>query len=407
MSTATTVQTPVQTTMQTTMRAPWRRLRADRRPGTTVLAVVLAAALAFFTSSTLVQFDDGWELWPALTGGVAFPVVSVLLMLPNPVHYRTAGLSMGQWRLDHGILVALAAVAHLAWPVWALVNQVPHARQVPAWAPALPAVAVIVTVALVLHYYRHLLTGRATGAGQRFTTTPLAYRVFLARRGPVAWRTVYQPVGTVALVAVTVISVWVTVGGDDPYDGQIVTAGFLLAALVTAPVVAASRATATAVGMTRRAWVRDTLLAVSVPQAVVGVVTVLVTVPINGQHDRGLPLSSLLGGTGSATADLDYLQFSLYLTVVVATAVVAGAFAVSVSYEDWGTAIMWLIFFNLVTTGIPLFGFTSSTAAWPSAVAAAAMVVLAFFLTRYARARVLLGQPDWSGTGMIAGTRTA
>lgn len=382
----------------TTMRSPWERLRADRPPSTTLVFLLLIAVMAFLTSSTLVQFHRGWQPWPAVTGGIFFPALSVLMLLPNPARYRVVGLSMRQWVVDHGMLVALVAVIHLAWPVWAVARPVDDAEQVPVWMPVLPAVAILGVVVLVLCHHRHVLSGRLVGTRARFSGMPLHYRVFLARRGPVAWRTVYQPVGLTALVTVAFLSGWMLY---DEGDNQIVTGAFLAAALATAPVVAASRETANAIGMTRRSWVRHTLTAISVPQGVVGVIAAFVQVEVSGT----MPLSSFIGGSVNPIYSAEPLQLSLYAVVVVVTAFIGSAFAVSVSYEDWGTAIMWLIFFNILVGLVAVFGFTSSAGPWPGIAAVVVSALLARYLVKYAVRRTLLGQPDWTMTNIIGGPR--
>ncbi|MGV0869628.1 hypothetical protein [Corynebacterium kalidii] len=382
----------------TTMRTPWQRLRADRRPDSTLVLLLLVGVMAFFTSSTLVQFNPGWEPWPAVTGGILFPALSVLLLVPGPARYRVVGLPVRGWLLDHGLLVALVAVIHLAWPVWAVARPTDMSAGVPGWVPLLPAAAIVLTGAAILHHHRHVLSGRVVGTGYRYAGTPVHHRVFLARRGPVAWRTVYQPVGTTALATVAAFVVWILF---DRGDSQSVTGAFLVAALVTAPVVAASRSTAAAVGMTRRAWVGHTLVAVAVPQAVVGVVATVFQVSVTG----GLPLGSFLGGTGSGQPSATSL-LPLYLVVVVFMAVTGGAFAVSVSYEDWGTAVMWLIFVNVVATvAVAVFGVTTAWAPWLSVVAVPVSALVAYGLSRYAVRRALLGQPDWTMTSIIGGRR--
>lgn len=382
----------------TTMRSPWERLRADRPPSTTLVFLLLIVVMAFLTSSTLVQFHRGWQPWPAVTGGVFFPALSVLMLLPNPARYRVVGLSMRQWMVDHGMLVALVAVIHLAWPVWAVVRPVDDAEQVPVWMPVLPALAISGVLALVFWHHRHVLSGRAVGTGARFTGTPLHYRVFLARRGPVAWRTVYQPVGLTALVTVGVLSGWLLY---DDGDNQIVTGAFLVAALVTAPVVAASRETANSIGMTRRSWVRHTLTAIVVPHGVVGIIAAFVQVEVSG----AMLLSSFTGGSVDPTSSVEPLQFLLYAVVVVVTAFIGAAFAVSVSYEDWGTAIMWSIFLNIVVGLLAVFGFTSAAGPWPGVAAVVVSALLARYLIKYAVRRTLLGQPDWTMTSIIGGPR--
>lgn len=383
------------TTSATTMRYPWERLRADRPLSSTAVILLLVLVTAFFTSSTLVQFDEGWEPWPAVTGGLFFPVLAVLLVLSNPARYRVVGLSVRQWRLDHGLLLALVAVAHLAWPVWALVDGIDVAQQVPGWTPLLPAAGIVAPTALVLHHYRRMLAGQVTGTGHRFAGTPWYYRVFLARRGPVAWRVVYQPVGTVSLAAVIVLVIWSSV---DSSEVQMVAGGFLVAALATAPVVAASRTTAAATGMTRRTWVRHTMAAVALPQAVIGAVQAVTVSAVNGE----MPLSSAVGHADPVT-DLRPVAVATYLLLIASTALISGAFAVSVSFEDWGTAVMWLIFFNIVTGLIVMLGFTMSDALWPYLVAVALNCLVAFYLGKYAQRRTLLGQPDWTMTSIISG----
>ncbi|WP_145942066.1 hypothetical protein [Corynebacterium glyciniphilum] len=370
----------------TTMRSPWERLRADRPPSTTLVFLLLIVVLAFLTSSTLVQFHRGWQPWPAVTGGIFFPALSVLMLLPNPARYRVVELSMRQWMVDHGMLVALVAVIHLAWPVWAVVRPVDDAEQVPVWMPVLPALAISGVLALVFWHHRHVLSGRAVGTGVRFTGTPLHYRVFLARRGPVAWRTVYQPVGLTALVTVLVILVWRTYEGDNQAPA-VVTSSFLVASLITAPVVAAGRTTAMAVGLSRRAWVLHTLAAISVPQLVLA-----------------LPFSYQLAEVNPHVST-EPVRLAIYVGVVLTSAVAAAAFAVSVSYEDWGTAIAWLIGFGFVFGIVGGFGFGTSDALWPNLIALAGNVLLAWCLVSYARGKALLGQPDWTMTSIIGGPR--
>ncbi|MGJ0183566.1 hypothetical protein [Corynebacterium glyciniphilum] len=370
----------------TTMRSPWERLRADRPPSTTLVFVLLIVVMAFLTSSTLVQFHRGWQPWPAVTGGIFFPALSVLMLLPNPARYRVVGLSMRQWVVDHGMLVALVTVIHLAWPVWAVARPVDDAEQVPVWMPVLPAVAVLGVVALVLCHHRHVLSGRVVGTGARFSGMPLHYHVFLARRGPVAWRTVCQPVGLTALVTVVVILIWRTYDADNP-DPDVATSSFLFAALITAPVVAASRSTAMAVGLPRRDWVMHTLAAISVPQLVLG-----------------LPFAFRLAEVNPHVST-EPVRLVIYVGIVLTSALVAAAFAVSLSYEDWGTAIAWLIGFGFVFMVVGAFGFGASGALWPNLLALAGNVLLAWCLVSYARGKALLGQPDWTMTSIIGGPR--
>lgn len=370
----------------TTMRSPWERLRADRPPSTTLVFLLLIAVMAFLTSSTLVQFHRGWQPWPAVTGGIFFPALSVLMLLPNPARYRVVGLSMRQWVVDHGMLVVLVAVIHLAWPVWAVARPVDDAEQVPVWMPVLPAVAVLGVVALVLCHHRHVLSGRVVGTGARFSGMPLHYRIFLARRGPVAWRTVYQPVGLTALVTVVVILIWITYDEGSPAP-EAVARSFLLAALITAPVVAASRTTAMAVGLPRRVWVLHSLVAIAVPQVALG-----------------LPSAYLLAETNPHLST-EPVRLVIYAGVVLTSAVAAAAFAVSVSYEDWGTAIAWLIGFGFVFMVVGGFGFNASDSLWPNLSALVGNVLLAWCLVSYARGKALLGQPDWTMTSIIGGPR--
>lgn len=370
----------------TTMRSPWERLRADRPPSTTLVFLLLIVVLAFLTSSTLVQFHHEWQPWPAVTGGIFFPALSVLMLLPNPARYRVVGLSMRQWVVDHGMLVALVAVIHLAWPVWAVVRPVDDAEQVPVWMPVLPAVAILGVVALVLWHHRHVLSGRAVGTGARFTGTPLHYRVFLARRGPVAWRTVYQPVGLTALVTVLAMLAWRSYDDSNPLLG-VVTSTFLFAALITAPVVAASRTTAMAVGLPRRVWVLHSLAAIAGPQVVLG-----------------LPFAYRLAEVNPHVYT-EPVRLVIYVGIVLTSAVAAAAFAVSVSYEDWGTAIAWMIGFGFVFGIVGGFGFNTSDALWPNLIALAGNVLLAWCLASYARGKAVLGQPDWTMTSIIGGPR--
>ena len=237
------------------------------------------------------------------------------------------------------------------------------------------------------------------GTSYRYAGTPWYHRVFIARRGSVAWQAVYQPVGLTAMVTVLVVTGWMLV---DQGDSQVVTGAFLVAALVTAPVVAVSRSTASAVGMTRRAWVGHTLAAVAVPQAVVGVVATGLQVAVAGE----LPLESFFGGEGSPLSGGWTLHLVLYLVVVVVSAVTGGAFAVSVSYEDWGTAIMWLIFFSVVAgVTVALFGITTTRSPWPSVAAVVVSALVAFGLSRYAVLRTLLGRPEWTMTSIVGGQR--
>ncbi|MEJ6550088.1 hypothetical protein PQI66_11075 [Corynebacterium sp. USCH3] len=372
------------TATPSTMRFPWQRLRADRPPSTTVVLLLLALVLAFLTSSTLVGFHQGWQPWPSVTGGVFFPALSVLLVVPNPARYRVVGLSMRQWMLDHGLLVGVVAVVHLAWPVWATVRPVEVADRVPGWTPLLPAVAMAVTVALVLHHHRHALAGRATGTGDRVAGTPLHYRAFLARRGPVAWRAVYQPVGLTALVAVVLVEIW-QLYGENTVDPQAVTGSLLFAAVITAPVVAASRQTAVAVGLPRRVWVAHVIAAVAVPLAGVGA-------PVTYRMAEANP-----------DVPVDAVRFVLYLGIVVTSALVAAGLCASVSYEDWGTTVMWLIGFGFLQALVGGFGFNTSDVLWPNLIAVAGNALLAWCLLSYVRGKAVLGQPDWAMTSIIRG----
>jgi hypothetical protein len=369
------------------MDTPWQRLRADRRPSSTLVFLLLVGVMAFFTASTLVQFDPGWEPWPAVTGGIFFPALSVILLVPSPARYRVAGLPMRQWLLDHGLLVTLVAVIHLAWPLWAVARPTDMSDGVPAWVPLLPAAVIVLTCAAILRHHRHVLSGQVVGTGYRYAGTPLHYRVFLARRGPVAWRAVYQPVGMTALVAVAVVLAWQTY--DRGYlSPDTVTSSFLFAALIAAPVVAASRSTALAVGLPRRNWVLHTVAAIAVPQVMLGAPTIYRLLGTN--PDVAMEPARVLVSVG----------------VVVTSGIAAAAFAVSVSFEDWGTAIVWFVGFGFAFMVIGGFGFNASNTLWLNLAALAVHGLLAWCLVSYARGKALRGQPDWTMASIIGGSRT-
>ena len=100
-----------------TMRFPWQRLRADRSTSNTVVMLILAVLLAFFTYSTMIQFASEWQPLPAITCGLIVPAPATLLVIVLPTRYRMYGLAMRHWLLDHGLLVALLLVTHLVFPV--------------------------------------------------------------------------------------------------------------------------------------------------------------------------------------------------------------------------------------------------------------------------------------------------
>lgn len=369
------------------MRTPWQRLSADRPASSTVAFLLVTVVLGFLTSSTLVQFHHGWQPWPAATGGLIFPALSVILVLANPARYRVAGLPMRQWTFDHGVLVALVAVVHLGWPVWAVLRPVEVSRQVPSWAPLLSAAAIVGTVTMVIYHHRSVLTGRVIGTGHRFAGTPWYYRVFLARRGPVAWRTVYQPVGLVALGTVVVILVWQTGGANNPAP-QAATSSLLFAGLLTAPVVAASRQTAVAVGMPRRGWANHAIVAIAVPLFV-----------------TGLPVAYSLAQDNSSVP-VDVVRTLIYVGIAATAATVAAGFSVSVSFEDWGSAIAWVIGFGFLLAITGAFGLNPQESLWPASLGLVANSLLAWFIVSYARGKALLGQPDWTMTSIIGGGRS-
>ncbi len=180
-----------------TMRFPWQRLRADRSTSNTVVMLILAVLLAFFTYSTMIQFASEWQPLPAITGGLIVPAPATLLVIVLPTRYRMCGLAMRHWLLDHGLLVALVLVTHLVFPVIAHIRPIAQAEQIPVWTLLLPVVGVGTVVAVMLWRYRNMLTGRLGTTAGTGSATPLYYRVLLARRGPAAWRVVYQPIGLV------------------------------------------------------------------------------------------------------------------------------------------------------------------------------------------------------------------
>lgn len=91
--------------------------------------------------------------------------------------------------------------------------------------------------------------------------------------------------------------------------------------------------------------------------------------------------------------------------LVVTSAAVAAGFSISVSYEDWGTAVIWLIGFGLVLGIIGALGVNPVQSLWPALSALAMALLIAVVLVSYARRKAILGQPEWTMTSIIGGTR--
>lgn len=363
------------------------RLLAERTGGNWVLVLFAEAVLAFALASTLIQFGNAtgpWSAPAAVAGGVICPALGVLLLAGHPDRYRTFWYPVRAWLTDRVVLGVPLAVAFLGWPVYALTGG--NAHGAPGWILLVPVLALVVSAAAVLRHHRHLLAGRVRTSDRHRTWDD---RMFLARTGPVAWQTVYQPVGMMAFGTALVTVIWTTRGDPDVYA---LPAAATITALACAPVATVSQQASRAVGMTRRAWLRHMVTAVAVPTAVflvVGVLGGLGRMPSVKEMETGrmIPL------TGAV----------LVLTVVVAVlaGVLAGALAVVFSYEDIGACIIWFLLINFLLTFFPQFrwdGLTQVGGAWLQ-IAWVGLVTLVFL--RYARHRVMTGLPDWFGTRII------
>lgn len=363
------------------------RLLAERTGGNWVLVLFAEAVLAFALASTLIQFGNAagpWSAPAAVAGGIVCPVLGVLLIAGHPDRYRAFGYPVRAWLTDRVILGVPLIVAFLTWPVYALTGG--HAHGAPGWIILVPVLALVVTTAAVLRHHRHLLAGRVRTSSRHRTWDD---RMFLARTGPVAWQTVYQPVGMMAFGAALVTVIWTTRGDPDVYA---LPAAATITALACAPVATGSQQAGRAVGMTRRAWLRHTVTAVAVPTAAflaVGVFGGLGQMPSVKEMGTGrmVPLTGAVLG----------------LTVVVAVlaGVLAGALAVVFSYEDIGSCILWFLLINFLLLFFPQFrwnGLTQVGGAWLQIVWVG-LVTLVFL--SYARHRVMTGRPDWSGTRLV------
>lgn len=365
------------------------RLGTEHVGGTWMLIACAEFLLAFFLASTLFQFgsaNDGWSWSASVAGGIVCPALGMLLIAGDPGRYRTFGYPVRAWLVDHAVLGVLVLLLLLSGPVFELVNGRTYGAS--GWTVVVPVLTVGAVTAGVLFHHRDLLTGRT----QRGRTRDAWYdRVFLARSGPLLWRVVYQPVGTVALVAAVVVVPWAA--APDVYS---LPAASLLVSLICAAVVTVSQRTATAVGMPRRVWLAHTVAAVAVPVALVNAVG---TVGLSGR-----PVEVKETGTGSMIAASGVVLVLATLVAVVA-GVMAGALAVACSYESIGAGILWMIFINLLLTLFPQFQWEGMSQSTSGLLHLGWTVIITVGALSYARHRVVTGQPDWTGTRIIRTTR--
>ncbi|MGO1948349.1 MAG: hypothetical protein ACTH1D_01870 [Mycobacteriaceae bacterium] len=379
----------------TVMRFPWQRLQADRPLSTTFVMLLLALPLALLTQSMMVQFDNDWAPLPSMVGGLLCPALAVLLVVVNPVRYRGHGLSMRGWLIDHAIVVAIVAVIHLIWPVWLLIRPTDNVDPESWWVPVMPMLGLALAVLASLWRYRYILAGRVTGTDRTFTGTPWYMRLFRTRRGPVAWRVAYQPLGLVALLGFLVSLLWQWTSSEvDRAMGIMLFAG-----LVSAPVVAVSRETSIAVGMPRRRWLLHALAAIAIPLSVLGVGTVLVL----SAPDLPGELQQMVNSVPEDPYPATHLALFALGTVLIAVA--SAALSLGVSYEAWGPAVMWFIVFWVILSMANNLYFSGADALAPSFISLGLILLITGALVFYARTKSLVGSPTWIMTSIIDSAR--
>ncbi|MGO1948350.1 MAG: hypothetical protein ACTH1D_01875 [Mycobacteriaceae bacterium] len=381
------------------MRFTWNRLQADRPLSSIAVMLVLSLALALFTYSSMVGLQRGWQNWSSVAGGLIFPAFAALLVIATPARYRVYGLTMGHWLIDHGVLVVMVLAMHLTWPIVASSGSPADSGGLPGWALFLPVVGIGLTVTAILWHYRHILAGRTTGTSGASTGTPWYYRFFLARRGPLVWRVIHQPLGLVAATGAAVLLASRAFGVLD--EGSPVVFGIVMTpAIAVAPVAAASRETAKALGISKWAWFRHALVAITGPLAVAGVVAMALLGFFGGRF----PLR--YGGLvdGDPLASMSTTHVLLYLCSVLATAVVAAALSIAISYEDWVTAFIWLWVTSWILVGVTFVAFGTGSA-WLAVLGLGANLLIAWGLVAHARTKTLIGQPEWTMTSIIGGPR--
>lgn len=363
------------------------RLRAEHRGSSWLFITVAETVLGFALASTLIQFGNinaTWSAPAAVAGGILCPALGVLLVTGHPDRYRAFGYPVRAWLADRVVLGLALVVGFLYWPTYALT--VGDAHGAPGTILLVPVLTLAVTGAAVLWHHRDLLAGRVLTSGGRRAWYD---RVFLARSGKVAWLTVYQPVGTVAVVSALIVVAWATQEEPDVYA---LPGAATIVALVCAPVVMVSQCAATATGMTRRGWLRHTVTAVAVPTAAVLAIGVLGG-PGQVHSVKEMETGRMIPATGAVLA--------LTVIVMVVAGALAGALAVAFSYENIGAAVLWSMVINFFLALFPQFrwnGLTQVGGAW---LQVASVGLFALILLSYARDRVMTGRPDWVGTRII------
>jgi hypothetical protein len=377
----------------TSMRYPWQRLRADWPSGENGVFVLVAVVLAFFTSLAVSRAGNESGFWAAIIGGTFFPALAVLLVCANPARYRVYGLSMRYWMLDHGILVMIVAIVHVACSaIMQVEDPFGYDNGTPVWPLVVPVVGILAMVSALVWHHRRTVFGRVTGTGSQFTGTPWYFWFFLAKSGPAVWRIIYQPVGLMVTVVTVCAAAFVV---ND--TGNSVFSVIPLVAPLAAPVVAASREAALAVGIPRRAWLAHVIAAIAGPATAVGTLLVLIWA------SPGLPGEIVDFAAFADPRPVD--SMALYFLRVLALAIAAAALSVVMSLEDWGTALVWYVLFSWGAYALNFGAFQVTDGVWASVGALVLYAAFAALLVNWARRRVVLGYPEWTVTSIIDGAR--